>query len=125
MRIFDGALLETDADRIRDQLTGDKGCILAAGDRRPIGAVALIKSDEAVDGLPWPDTVYISAVAVQQQQRGQGVGRSLIAAAANWAAPRPLSATFDERVRPFYMACDFEIEEHEGRLWGVRPPSVD
>ena len=121
MRLFDGALLETDADRIRDHLTGRRGCLLVGGEGRPVGAVALINETETVDGLPWPDAVYISAIAVQAQRRGQGVGRSLITAAADRAAPRPLSATFDERVRPFYTACGFEIEEQGGRLWGRRP----
>ena len=122
MRLFDGALLETDTDRVRNQLTGSKGCILAAGGDRPVGAVALIPEDEAIDGLPWPDTVYISALAVQNDRRGRGIGRSLIAAAADWAAPQSLSASFDERVRPFYITCGFEIEQRAGRLWGRRNP---
>jgi len=120
MRLFDGALLETDADRIKDLLTGRRGCLLVAGEGRPVGAVALINNTEEVDGLPWPETVYISTIAVQKERRGQGIGQSLIAAAADWAAPRPLAATFDERVRPFYMACGFAIKEGEGRLWGRR-----
>jgi GNAT superfamily N-acetyltransferase len=121
MRLFDGALLETDADRIRDQLTGRRGCLLVTGEERPVGAVGLIHGREVEADLPWSDTVYISAIAVQKERRGQGVGQSLIAAAADRAAPRPLSATFDERVRPFYAACGFTIEEREGRLWGRRP----
>ena len=121
MRLFDGALLETDPDRVRDQLTGRSGYLLVTGESRPVGAIALVEETEAVDDLPWPDSVYLSAIAVQKQRRGQGVGRSLIAAAADWAAPRPLSATFDERVRPFYTACGFEIEQREGRLWGRKP----
>jgi len=126
MRLFDGALLETDPDRVRNQLTGRRGCLLVAGECRPVGAIGLLSGTEAVDDLPWPDSVYISAIAVQKERRGRGVGQSLIAAAADWAAPRPLSATFDERVRPFYIACGFAIEERDGRLWGRRPSgSVD
>lgn len=121
MRLFDGALLETDADRIRDQLTGRRGCLLVAGEGRPVGAVALLNDTEEVDDLPWPDSVYISAIAVQKERRGLGVGRSLVMAAADRASPRPLSATFDERVRPFYTACGFGIDERAGRLWGRRP----
>ncbi|MFW5978024.1 MAG: GNAT family N-acetyltransferase [Halohasta sp.] len=119
MRLFDGALLETDADRVRDQLTGRRGCLLVAGEDRPVGAVGLV-TGEAVGDLPWPETVYISAIAVRAERRGQGIGRSLIDAAADWAAPRPLSATFDERVRPFYTACGFDIQERADRLWGRR-----
>lgn len=121
MRLFDGALLDTDPDRIRDLLTDSRGCILVAGEGRPIGAVALVTEPEEVDDLPWPDAVYIAAIAVRNERRGRGIGRSLIAAAADRAAPRPLAATFDERVRPFYTACGFAIEDHEGRLWGLRP----
>jgi len=121
MRLFDGALLETDPDRIRDHLTGRRGRLLVAGGERPVGAIALVADPETADDLPWPDSVYISAIAVRTHRRGGGIGRSLIGAAAEWAAPRRLSATFDERVRPFYAACGFEIERLEERLWGRRP----
>ena len=125
MRLFDGALLETDADRIRSQLDGDCGTMLLAVDSRPVGAIAL--STEVIDDRPaeWPTAVQITAIAVSKQRRGRGVGRRLIAAAAEWAAPRALSATFDERVEPFYIACGFEIERHAGRLWAIRPAAVD
>jgi hypothetical protein len=46
-----------------------------------------------------------------------------VAAAAERAAPRPLTAAFDERVRSFYRACDFDIEPRDGRLWGIRWPA--
>lgn len=121
MRLFDGALLETDSDRIRNQLTGDKGCILVAAiDTRPVGAVGL--TTEAVDDRPaaWSEGVHITEIAVTTARQNQGIGRSLIKAAAEWAEPQSLTATFDERVRPFYTACRFEIKEREGRLWGRR-----
>lgn len=125
MRLFDGALLETDSDRIRRQLTARSGCILLAGERRPLGAIALWTG--AVDDRPteWADAVHITAIAVATQRRDQGVGRSLIEAAADWAAPRPLSATFAERVDDFYTACGFEIKTHDGRLWAIRRAVVD
>lgn len=121
MRLFDGALLETDADRVRSQLAGDCGAILLAVDARPVGAIALWT--EAVDDRPdeWADAVQITAIAVSTQRRGGGVGRRLIEAATRWAAPRPLSATFDERVEQFYTACGFECQQHAGRLWARRP----
>jgi len=122
MRLFDTALLETDSDTVRSQLTGSRGSILVAEDQRPVGAVAVLPDGETVEGLPWPDVVYISAIAVHTQRRGEGIGRSLLTAAAEWAAPQPLAATFDERVRPFYTACGFETVDRVGRLWGRRSP---
>ncbi len=122
MRIFDGALLETDPDRIRSQLTDGSGCLLVAEtDGRLVGAVGVIHAAETGDVPPaYRETAYLSAIAVRRSRRGQGVGHALIEAAAEQAAPRPLSATFDERVRPFYTACGFEIDRRKGRLWGVR-----
>ena len=125
MRLFDGALLETDPDRIKQQLLGSRGCVLVAGADRPLGAISL--STDGIDDRPtdWADAVHVSAIAVRSSRRGQGLGRSLLRAAAEWAAPRSLSATFDDRVEGFYTACNFEIEARGGRLWGVRSPDVD
>lgn len=123
MRLFDGALLETDVDRVQALLLGEKGCLLVATtEGRLVGAIAVLTADETSEELVWPDSVYIPAIAVRKARRGRGIGRSLIEAAAERAGPRSLSATFDERVRPFYTACGFEIERREGRLWGRRPP---
>ena len=66
----------------------------------------------------------ITAIAVRRRRRDRGIGRQLVDAAAEQVAPRPLAATFDERVRPFYRACGFEIEPHEGRLRGCRQPTT-
>ena len=125
MRLFDGALLETDPNRIRSQLTGERGCLLVAErGGRPVAAVGLWTGP--VDDRPteWAEAVQITAIAVTTARRGQGVGRALIDAAADWAAPRSLSATFDERVLDFYTACGFTIDERAGRLWGVRTPET-
>jgi len=120
MRLFDGALLETDRDRINRQLTGSRGCILVAGADRPQGAISL--STETIDDRPteWADAVHVSAIAVRRSRRRHGIGRALVEAAVEWAAPRPVSATFDDRVRGFYRSCGFEIETHDGRLWAIR-----
>jgi len=125
MRLFDGALLATDPDRVDDQLTASGGCILLAEDSRPVGAIALWTGDVADRPPAYERAVQITAIAVGSQRRGQGVGRRLIAAAAERAAPRPLSATFAERVQGFYAACGFEIDEHDGRLWAIRPADVE
>ena len=123
MRLFDGALLETDANRVRARLVGERGSLLVSTtEGRLVGAIAVLTADETSEELVWPDSVYISAIAVQKARRGRGIGQSLIEAAAEWAGPRSLSATFDERVQPFYAACGFEIVRREGRLWGRRPP---
>ena len=125
MRLFDGALLATDSDRIDDQLTGSRGCILVAEDTRPVGAIALWSGSVADRPSAYEQAVQITAVAVDSQRRRQGVGRRLIAAAGEWASPQPLSATFDERVREFYAACGFEIDDRESRLWAIRSARVD
>lgn len=123
MRLFDGALLETNADRLNRQLAGEGGCVLCGSfSSRPVGAIALTTEPVADRPAAWSNAVHITAIAVTRSRRGQGIGHKLINAAVDWAAPQSLSATFDERVRPFYTACGFAIEEHDGRLWGVWSP---
>jgi len=121
-RLFDGAMLDTDDDRLGRQLAGETGAVLVAGNDPPVGAVALDDATEPVDDIN-TSPVRITAIAVQPRLRDRGLGRRLVAAAAERAAPRPLTAAFDERVRPFYRACDFAIEPRDGRLWGVRWPA--
>lgn len=120
VRLFDAGLLETDADRLRRQLDATDGFVcLATIDERPVGAIAVdlasISDSKAVDNA---EPARITAIAVRRRRRDRGIGRQLVDAAATRIAPRPLTAVFDERVRPFYRACGFEIEPHEGRLRG-------
>ena len=122
VRLFDAGLLETDADRLRRQLDATAGFVcLATIDERPVGAIAVdlasTSDSKAVDNA---EPARITAIAVQRRRRDRGIGRQLVDAAATRIAPRPLTAVFDERVRPFYRACGFEIESHEGRLRGCR-----
>jgi len=125
LRLFDGALLETDAERLTAQLSRTTGCILVATRTRPVGAVALWTAEVPSRPPAFGQAVHITAIAVRTQRQGDGVGRRLIRAASEWATPRPLSATFDERVQAFYTACEFDITEHAGRLWATRPPAAD
>lgn len=131
VRLFDAGLLETDADRLRRQLDATAGFVLLGTiDDRPVGAVAvdLASADDSedVDNTERGDDTEparITAIAVRRRRRDHGIGRQLLLAAAGRVAPRPLTATFDDRVRPFYRACGFEIEPHEGRLRGCRQPT--
>ena len=121
-RLFDTALLETDADRLGRQLAGENGAVLVAGSEPPVGAVALDDATQPPDDID-ATPVRITAIAVQRRLRDRGLGRRLVVAAAERAAPRPLTAAFDERVRSFDRACDFDIEPRDGRLWGIRWPA--
>lgn len=124
VRLFDAAMLETDADRLRRQLDATAGFVLLATiEERPVGAVAVDTGPAAVPQLVDGDPARITAIAVRRRRRDSGIGRQLLRAAADRVGPRPLTATFDERVRPFYRACGFEIEPHKGRCWGCRQPS--
>ena len=125
VRLFDAGLLETDADRLRRQLDATAGFVLLGTiDEQPVGAVAVdIASTSGDKETENVEPARITAIAVQRQRRDRGIGRQLLLAAADRVAPRPLTATFDDRVRPFYRACGFEIEPHEGRLRGYRQPT--
>jgi GNAT superfamily N-acetyltransferase len=120
-RLFDTALLETDSERLRRQLAGENGFVLVAGIKPPVGAIAVDAARQPLAGVDI-SPVRITAIAVQRRQRDRGIGSRLVIAAAERAAPRPLTARFDERVRPFYRACGFDTEPRDGRLWGIRWP---
>ncbi len=142
VRLFDAALLETDGDRLRtflSETTHDGFVLLATISNRPVGAIAVRTAatpgrdvavdhnlavvdadrDSAVVDADSEPVAHITALAVRPTRRDQGIGRALVSAAADRVAPRPLSATFDERIRPFYAACGFETESRDGRLWGI------
>ena len=132
VRLFDAAMLDTEFDRLSERLTGTDGAVLiATRGETPVGAIALDyspASDEkqvAVDSTRIDDDtdpVGITAIAVRRRRRDRGIGRTLIEAAADRVAPRPLTARFDEKVRPFYHACGFEIDPRNDRYWGIRWP---
>ena len=126
VRLFDAGLLETDADRLRRQLNATAGFVLLGTiNEQPVGAIAVdLASATDTERVDTTEPARITAIAVRRRRRDRGIGRQLLLAAADRVAPRPLMAAFDERVRPFYRACGFEIEPHEGRLRGCRQPTT-
>lgn len=106
MTVFDGALLATDVDTVRDAIDRDD-LLVADADGRVLGACLLVGEE-------------IAAIAVRRARRGQGVGTALVEVAAD--RRDRLVAEFDPRVRPFWESLGFEIEpaSEPGRYLGVR-----
>jgi len=108
--VLDAAALETDADRVRASVgRGDAFVAVrdetgAADGGTVLGAVVLVGTDQ-------PDIAHIDAVAVRRRQRGRGIGRALVAAAAD--RDDRLTAAFSAGVRPFYESLGFDIETVE------------
>jgi GNAT superfamily N-acetyltransferase len=82
---------------------GEGTVLVAVDDGRILGALVL-------------DGEEIEAVAVRPGRRGQGIGSTLVEAAADRRAE--LTAGFDPGVRPFYEKLGFEVECEEGRCRG-------
>ncbi len=141
VRLFDGALLDTDEEQLRaflSERSPDGFVLIATISDRTVGAIAVREAvagdhdgasaeasggvDVDADAAP---AAHIVALAVRPARRGRGIGHTLVSAGADRVAPRPLSAAFDERVRPFYSACGFDIEPRDGRLWGIRRVDTD
>jgi GNAT superfamily N-acetyltransferase len=123
LNVLDGAMLETDTGRLRGAI--DRGAVLVAvaDGERVLGALVL-------------DGEEVTAVAVRQRRRGQGVGTALVEAAASQRDR--LVAEFDPRVRPFWEDLGFVIRPAAGpsavggadafgprRLRGVRGSTDD
>ena len=108
--LFDVAMLQ-----VPDLLSME--LLVAVVDDRVVGAAAV-----DADGIGEPGE--IRAIAVRPRRRGQGVGSTLVAAAEErWT---PVTAEFDERVRPFYEALGFDVEPSgDGRIHGVKRTTSD
>ncbi|WP_342665036.1 GNAT family N-acetyltransferase [Haloplanus natans] len=109
LRILDGAMLETDADRVSERI--EAGSVL----------VATVLEDGEVVGVPVGALVRdgdrVTAVATRRRHRDRGVGSALVRAAL--AGRDHLVAEFDPCVRPFYESLGFDIEAAgDGRLRG-------
>jgi GNAT superfamily N-acetyltransferase len=106
LTVFDGAILATNVDAVRQAI--DRGDLLvAATGGRVLGACLL-------------DGEVIEAVAVRRARRDQGIGTALVEAAAD--RRERLVAEFDPRVRPFWASLGFEIDaaDEPDRYRGVR-----
>ena len=80
------------------------------------GVALIAVEDDRILGTLLLDGHEIAAIAVRPGRRGQGIGTTLVAAAARY---RPvLIACFDRRIRPFYEALGFEIECDRDRCHG-------
>ncbi|WP_135363096.1 GNAT family N-acetyltransferase [Halosimplex halophilum] len=111
--VLDAGALETDAEAVRtgihrgDAFVAVRGSASGAGDASGtvLGALVLVDCEG-------PAGAEIDAVAVRRRRRGQGIGRALVAAAAD--RYDRLVAEFDAGVRPFYESLGFEIEPTTG-----------
>ena len=128
-RILDGAMLEPGAVEPRI----DAGDVVVAGDRR--GEPATAGADESDGDGSNPGTpnrererrlgalvleprdrgAHVAAVAVRRRHRGRGIGTTLVERALDREGR--LTATFDERVRPFYDALGFRIQSVDERRY--------
>ncbi|SEN69234.1 Acetyltransferase (GNAT) domain-containing protein [Halorientalis persicus] len=106
MTVFDGAMLATDVDAVREAI--DRGDLLVAATEGRVLGACLLAGEE------------IDAVAVRRARRDQGIGAALVEAAADRRGR--LVAEFDPRVRPFWASLGFEIEpaDEPERYRGVR-----
>lgn len=111
--VLDAAMLRT--DELGPAL--DRGDVLVAvAGERLLGALVLVQEEDAGGARR-----HVDAVAVRPNRRGQGIGSALVRSALDRCGPdERLSAAFDADVRPFYEALAFDIEERDGRLFGVR-----
>jgi GNAT superfamily N-acetyltransferase len=119
--VLDAAALATDPERVRASVArGDAFVAVresASGADDAGGTVlgALVLADSGVPDSAesaGPDTAEIDAVAVRRRRRGQGIGRALVAAAAD--RYDRLVAEFDAGVGPFYESLGFAVEAVDG-----------
>lgn len=109
--VVDGAALELADDVLVAAIENGAALVAVTGDAnatdRVLGALVL-------------DGDRIRAVAVRPNRRGQGIGTSLVEAAAE--RRDRLVAECDESVRPFWASLGFAIQpaDDPGRLVGVR-----
>ena len=107
-RLLDGAMLET--GDIRGQI--EAGAVLVAVDSANRVHGTLVFESRG-------NGVHITAIAVRRKRRDRGIGTALVEAVA--PADGTVTATFDDRVRPFYQSVGFECESIDTERWrGVR-----
>ncbi|WP_257299325.1 GNAT family N-acetyltransferase [Haloarchaeobius sp. FL176] len=114
--VLDAAMLRTDA---LDESLAREDVLVAVVEDRLLGALVLVPGGS--DDAKGPDGPHVDAVAVRPNRRGQGIGSALVESALPRCGPEErLTAAFDADVRPFYASLGFDIEERDGRLFGVR-----
>ena len=105
MNVLDGALLDVDANEVRERIVADAVFVAqASGSERVRGALVLAEADDQESG----SEIEIEAIAVRRRYRDRGIGSTLIDRARR-ETNRVLVAAFDERVRPFYAALGFRV----------------
>lgn len=108
--ILDAALLEVDRESIRRR-AGSPSILVAVGGGSLSGAIVL-------------EGAHVEAIAVRRRERRRGIGTALIHAAT--AHRGQLTATCDERLRPFYASLGFALSSHPGgRLFGRGPIELE
>ncbi|WP_435155736.1 GNAT family N-acetyltransferase [Haladaptatus sp. DFWS20] len=108
MRIVDGAMLEADADFVRERI--ENGHVLVAEEERRILGTAVLEANDT--------GTHIEAIAVRRARRAQGIGRELVETALERYGT--LTAEFNPSVRPFYESLEFDIEwSSDDRLFGT------
>jgi len=114
--VLDGAMLDTDPDRLAASL--DRGeTLVGVGDDGESAATG-VPADDRILGALVRDGDRIVSIAVRRRRRGQGIGTALVEAAGQESGR--LVADFDERVRPFYESLGFEIEPVEAETGRYR-----
>lgn len=109
MSIIEMALLDVSLETVRARIEAEN-VLVAATAERILGACILTPRDEGV---------FVEAIAVRPNRRGQTIGSMLLDAAGETHSP--LIVEFDASVRAFYAALDFTIERlSEDRYRGQR-----
>jgi GNAT superfamily N-acetyltransferase len=103
--VLDAAVLETDADRVRERI--DSSDVLVAVSDPSIASGTDDTAATLVGALVL-DGDEIVNVAVRRRRRGQGIATALVESAA--ARRDRLVAEFDSDVSPFYESLGFDVE---------------
>lgn len=123
MGVLDAAMLEVDAEAVRERIAGGPEVgegdgwrvLVAVADDRVLGACVVdpggtVESEGRAEsgGRGRRGSTHVEAIAVRPGRRGQGIGTALIEAVADRRGS--LTAEFDPRARPFYESLGFEVE---------------
>ena len=101
----------------------DRAIFLAYVDTHPAGQVRLRKS--------WNGFAYVDLIAVEPDDRNEGVGRALMERAVQWAKEKGLPGitleTQDNNVPAcqFYESCGFILRGFDTHLYKANDPGTD